>query len=73
MEAKADPKPPVDPPQRMSTLEGVGSMIVVGGVLALAGTAVHPDMFQTFIPIGAVGCVGGVLVVRWARRTPRSR
>jgi len=62
------PKPPSSASSPMPALEGGGAIMVVGGVLALFGLVVHPEMFRTFLPIGATGCLGGFLLVRWARR-----
>lgn len=68
-----DSQPPANPPGSMPVVEGVGALMVVGGVLALIGMAVHPDMVWTFLPTGAIACLGGVVFVWWARRAPSKR
>lgn len=57
----------------MSTLEGVGSLLVIGGSLVCAGTVANPDLASTLLPLGALGCVVGVGVVWLARFLIRQR
>lgn len=57
----------------MPTIEGIGALMVVGGVLVLTGMVVHPHMVWTFLPSGAIGCLVGVVLVRWARRARPER
>jgi hypothetical protein len=57
----------------MPVLEGAGALMVVGGILALIGTAVHPAMVWTFLPTGVSACLGGIVLVRWARRASPER
>jgi hypothetical protein len=59
---------PSEPPAPMSTLEGVGSLSVIGGLLVCVGTVASPDLASTLLPLGAFGCLVGLLVVWVARR-----
>ena len=69
-EGTQPPRTP-DPLSLMTTLEGVGSLLFIGGVLVCAGAVVSPDLASTLLPYGALGCAIGVLVVWLARRSSR--
>jgi hypothetical protein len=62
-----------EPPALMSTLEGVGSLLFIGGSLVCAGTVANPGLASTLLPLGGLGCVAGVVVVWLARFLIRTR
>ena len=70
----ATPRPEKpQPPALMSTLEGAGSLLVIGGILACSGTVANPSLASTLLPLGVGACVIGVLVVWVARLLARTR
>jgi hypothetical protein len=57
----------------MSTLEGVGSLLVIGGVIVCAASVANPGLASTLLPLGALGCAAGIVVVWLARFLIRRR
>jgi Na+/melibiose symporter-like transporter len=58
-------------PERMSALEGAGALMVICGLMLAFGIVATPSAASTFLPIGALGIVGGLLVIWLARRGTR--
>ena len=75
LRAVDDPRTPDDtrreenssPPRQMAMMEGVGSLCIIGGALAVLGTIPNPAMVWTFAPVAAVGIAIGLLLIRISR------
>ncbi len=68
-----DPKEPAPsvPPElvRMTSVEGIGTLLVIGGLLLGLATIASPGAWTMFLPLGAIGVLAGVIIVRLARRS----
>jgi len=55
-------------PTPLSTLEGTGVLMVIGGLLVWVGMLTTPAAWRTFLPIGALGSLAGIAMLWIGRR-----
>lgn len=57
--------------ERMTTMEGAGTLLVICGIMLGLATLANTAMAGTFLPLAGLAIAAGVIVVKLARRRPR--